>query len=65
MKVTLKRTISGMSGRQDLLEVKGGKWDVFPKLVVGKPYEHIEVGLDDIYEKEEIMDEYDLPHYGF
>ncbi len=65
MKVTLKRTICGMSGRQELLDVKGGKWDVPVKLLVGKSYEYIEIGLDDVYEKEEIMGEYDLPHYGF
>ena len=36
-----------------------------PKLLVGKSYDYIEISLDDVYEKEEIMDRYNLTHYGF
>ena len=64
MKVTLKRTICGMSGRQELLNVNDGGWGM-PKLLVGKSYDYIEISLDDVYEKEEIMDRYNLTHYGF
>ena len=65
MKITLKRTICGMNGRQELLDVKGGKWGAPVKLLVGKSYDYIEISLSDIYEKEDVMDEYNLPHYGF
>ena len=64
MRVTLKRTICGMSGRQELLKVNDGGWGL-PKLLVGKSYDYIEISLDDVYEKEEIMDRYNLTHYGF
>ena len=65
MKVTLKRTMCGMSGRQELLDVKGGKWGVPVKLLVGKSYDYIEISLSDIYEKDEVEAKYNLPHYGF
>ena len=44
MKVTLKRTICGMSGRQELLKVNDGGWGL-PKLLVGKSYDYIEISL--------------------
>ena len=53
-----------MSGRQELLKVNDGGWGL-PKLLVGKSYDYIEISLDDVYEKEEIMDRYNLTHYGF
>ena len=65
MEVTLKRTICGMSGKQKLLDVKGGKWGEPVKLLVGKSYDYVEISLNDIYEKDEVADEYNLTHYGF